>query len=110
MAFGLGVILTFVLSWVVSAVIIYFVTKFLGEKKGIGTAFLAALVGTVVYILASMFLGNGLIASVVGGIVWLIALGFLYQIGWLKAFLTAIIIWLVAFVIGYFLPTLMGPL
>ena len=109
MALGLSVVLSFVLSWIVSSIIIYIVTKFFGEKKGIGTAFLAALIGTIVYIVANMILGNGLIAALIGGIVWLIALGSLYKIGWVKAFIIAIVIWFCAYVIGFFLPTLIGP-
>jgi len=110
MALGLSVVLSFVLSWIVSSIVIYIVTKFFGEKKGIGTAFLAALVGTIVYIVAYMILGNGLLAGLVGGIVWLIALGSLYNIGWARAFVIAIVIWFCAYVIGFVLPTLIGPL
>jgi hypothetical protein len=98
------------IALVVSTVIIYLVTKFLGEKEGIGTAVIAAIVGTVVYALAYIFLGNGLLAAVLAGIVWLLALKALYKIGWVKALITAIIIWVFATIIGFFLPTLSGPL
>jgi hypothetical protein len=111
MALGLSTVLSFVVSWIVSSIVIYIVTKFFfREKEGIGTAFLAALVGTIVYTVTNIILGNGLIAGVVGGIAWLIALGSLYKIGWAKAFVIAIIIWFSAYVIGFVLPTLMGPL
>jgi hypothetical protein len=107
MAIGLGVVLSFIVSWIVSSVVIYIVTKFFfGEKEGIGTAFLAALVGTIVYSVANLILGNGLLAGLVGGIAWLIALGSLYKIGWVKAFVIAIVIWFCTYVVGFFLPTL----
>jgi uncharacterized membrane protein YvlD (DUF360 family) len=107
----LSTVLSFVLSWIVSSIVIYIVTKFFfGEKEGIGTAFLAALAGTIVYTVTNTILGNGLLAGLVGGIVWLIALGSLYKIGWSRAFVIAIIIWFSAYVIGFVLPTLMGPL
>ena len=103
------VVLNFVISMVVSTIIIYAVTKLLGEKEGLGSAVLAALIGAIVYTLAYYFLGTGLLAAVVGGITWLIALGSLYKIGWLKSLLVAVIVW-VAISILSFLPTVMGPL
>jgi hypothetical protein len=121
MALGLSVVLSFVLSWIVSSIIIYIVTKFFGEKKGIGTAFLAALVGAIVYSAVGLILGigllstantiigNGLLAALIGGIAWLIALGSLYKIGWAKAFVIAIIIWFCTYLVGFVLPTLVGP-
>lgn len=95
---------------VISTIIIYVVTKFMGEKEGLGTALVAAVIGTVVYIIAYLLIGNGLLAAVLAGIVWLLALKGLYKIGWVKALIIAVIIWIFATIIGYFLPTLQGPL
>jgi hypothetical protein len=103
-------IIGLIIALVVSTVIIYLATKLFGEKEGLGTALLAAVIGTVIYALAYIFLGNGLLAAVVAGIVWLLALGSLYKIGWIKALMIAVLIWIMAAVIGIFLPTLSGPL
>ena len=103
-------IVSFLIALLISTVIIFIVTKLFGEKEGIGRALLAAIIGTVIYALAYYFIGNGLLAAVLAGIVWLLALKSLYKIGWLKALLIAVIIWIFASVIGYFLPTLGGPL
>src|SRR3989304_6121636 len=103
------VVLSFVMSMVVSGVVIYIATKLLGEKEGFGTAILAALVGSVVYTLAYYFLGTGLLAALVGGIAWLIVLGSLYKIGWLKSLLIAAVGWGIISLLS-FLPTLVGPL
>ncbi len=103
-------IVGFLVAWLVSTIVIYFVTKLFGQTEGFGKALLTALIGTVVYILAYFLLGNGLLAAVVAGIVWLLVLKGMYKIGWGKALIIAIIIWIVAFVIGLFLPTLSGPL
>jgi hypothetical protein len=96
----------------VSAIIIYFVTKIFGEKEGFGTALLAAFIGTIIYAATYYFLKPelGWLASLIGGIAWLIALGSLYGIGWLKALGIAFIIWIIAAIVGIFLPTMMGPL
>ena len=73
-------IVGFVVALVVATIVIYVVTKLLGEK------------------------------AVIGGIFWLLALKALYKIGWLKALAIAIIVWILATIIGFFLPTLPGPL
>lgn len=103
-------IVGFVVALVVATIVIYVVTKLLGEKEGIGRAFLAAIVGTAIYVIAYFLLGQGLLAAVIGGIFWLLALKALYKIGWLKALAIAIIVWILATIIGFFLPTLPGPL
>jgi len=103
------VILNFVLSMVVSTIIVYIVTKLLGQEEGLGTAVVTAFAGSAIYAVAYFFLGTGLLAAVVGGIVWLIALGSLYKIGWGKALLVAVVMWVVVSLLS-FLPTFVGPL
>ena len=103
-------IINFVISLLVSAIIIYFVVKLFGEKdEGIGTAIMAALIGSIIYVVAHFLLGNSWLAAIVGGIAWLLALGNLYKIGWVKAALIALIVWIIVSVLS-FLPTLRGPL
>lgn len=103
-------IVGFLVAWLVSTIVIFFVTKLFGQTEGFGKALLAALIGTVIYIIAYFLLGNGLLAAVVAGLVWLLTLQVLYKIGWVRSLIIAIIIWIVAAVIGFFLPTLSGPL
>jgi hypothetical protein len=105
----------FFISLIISSIIIFVVTKIFGEKEGFGTAFLTAFIGAIIYAAAYFFLRPqlaevGWLSSVIGGIAWLVALRFLYSIGLLKALGLAIIIWIVAAVVGVFLPTVMGPL
>jgi len=98
------ILVSVLISLVVSAIIIYAVTAFFGEEDGAGTALFAALIGAIIYGLAYFFLGNGLLAAVLGGIGWVIALGSLYDIGWLKAAVIAVIVWLIATFVSWFLP------
>ena len=100
----------FIAGLIISAVIIYVVTQLFGQKEGIGTAFLAAFVGAVIYALAYFFLGQGLYAGLIGGFVWLLALGGLYSMGWSKALVVAVIVWIAAAIVGFVLPTVVGPL
>jgi len=103
----------FVVSLLISAIIIFIVAKISGEKEGFGTALLAAFVGAIMY--TTLYYVFGLIpelaglkwvASLIGGIGWLLALRKLYTIGWLKALGLAFIIWIISAIVGYFLPTL----
>ena len=110
MANGIWAAIIFVVELIVSTIIVYVVTRLFGEKEGIGKAFLTAIAGAIVYSASYFFLGNGLIAAIVGGIVWLIALRALYHIGWLKSIGIAVIVWIVAAIVGLLLPTLPGPL
>ncbi len=105
-----AIIIGFLVSLVISALVIFIVTKLFGETEGFGTALLAALIGSVIYSLAFYFIGSGIWASTIGGVAWLIALGSLYSIGWIKSFLIAVVIWLLAGLISYVLPTVRGPL
>lgn len=105
-----GVLIGFLISLGISAIIIYLATKLLGEKEGFGTAILAALVGAIIFAVVSHFLGVGLVASLVGGIAWLIALGSLYKIGWLKSFAIAVIIWIFTAILSLVLPRILQPL
>ncbi len=98
------------LSGIVSVVIIYAVTKLLGEKEGLGSAVLAAVAGSVIYTIAYALLGGGLLAAVIGGVVWLAALSGVYSMGFAKSLLVAILIWVAASAISMALPTLAGPI
>jgi hypothetical protein len=102
-------LLSFIISLAVSTLIIWVITKILGEHEGLLTAVLAAIGGSIIYSVSYAIFSHGLISTLVGGVTWLIALKMLYNIGWLKAFLIAIVIWVIANLLG-FLPTLTGPL
>ena len=109
MASASSTLLAFVVALIVSTVIIYLITKLFGEKEGIVTAILAALTGTVIYSIVYYLLGQGWIAAIIGGIAWLLALQILYNTGWFKSFVIAVIVWIAATIVGWFLPTLTGP-
>jgi hypothetical protein len=104
------VLIFFVIGWIISAIIIYLVTRFFEQREGFGTALVAALVGAIIYALVYFFLGSGLLAGVVAGLGWLVALAGLYDMSGLRALAVAIVVWLVAIVVGWFLPTILGPL
>ena len=95
----------FIIGLVVSTIIIYIVTRLFGEKEGIARAFITAIVGAIIYGIAHFLLGNGLLSATIGGIAWLLALRGLYSIGWLRALVIAIIIWIFSALVGVLVPT-----
>ncbi len=107
---ALTAVLFFVVGLIVSAIIIFVVTRLFEVRRGFGTAFLAGLIGAIIYALAYFLLGHGLLAAVIGGFFWLLALKYLYNFGWVRALLVAIVVWFFALIVGYFLPTGIGPL
>ncbi|MEF8874052.1 MAG: hypothetical protein V5A88_05205 [Candidatus Thermoplasmatota archaeon] len=106
----IAALIYFIVALIVSSIIIWVITKLFGEIEGIGTAVMAALTGSLIYTLVSFFFGLGLIPTLLAGVVWILALGSLYDMDWLKTIFTALVVWIVAYVVGIFLPTLVGPL
>jgi hypothetical protein len=93
-----------------STVIIYFITKVLGEREGIKYAFFAAISGSIIYGIFNNLIGNNIITSIIGGVLWWFVLKIIYRMKWLKALLIAFIIWVITSLIGFLIPTLPGPL
>jgi hypothetical protein len=103
-------IISFLIGLVISTGLIYIITKLLGEREGIKTAFFAAIIGSIVFGITHFLFGNGIIAAFIGGVIWLFSLKWLYDIGWIKSIMIAIIVWIAASIIGVLLPTSPGPL
>jgi hypothetical protein len=98
----------FLIAWLISAIIVYVVSKLLWERQGFVTAIIVALVGAVIYLVTGMII-PGIIGSLLALIGWLLALKYFYRIGWLRAGLMALGIWILATIVGFLLPTLPGP-
>lgn len=103
-------VVLFIIGLLISTAIIYIVSKFFGEREGLKHAFAAALIGSGVYSVVYFIFGYGLLAAVTGGIVWLLALKALYNIGWVRAFMISLIIWIISAIVGLIVPTGPGPL
>ena len=101
---------SFVIGLVISTIIIFITTKLFREKEGIKVAFVTAVIGSIIYTIAYFLLGSGVLAAIVGGIAWLLSLRWLYKMGWIKSIIIAMIIWIIASVVGILLPTAPGPL
>jgi Na+/melibiose symporter-like transporter len=106
MVSNVSTLLSFIVALIISTVIIYYIAKWFGAKDSLTTAVFAALIGTAVYTIFYYVLGQGLLPAFIAGIVWLLALQKLYTIGWLRALVIAVFIWLVTSVAGAFVPVL----
>ncbi len=102
-------IIIFIIGIIVSTAIIYIITKLFGERGDIKTAFIAAIIGTIVFTVVYALLGRGLVPGALGAIAWLLALKSLYKMDWIKAIVVAVIIWVVASLVGSIIPTGVGP-
>jgi hypothetical protein len=109
-AVSIWAVISFVIGLIVSTIIIYVVTKIFGEKEGIKAALATAVIGAIIYSVVYYLFGNGLLAGIVGGLAWLLSLRWIYNIGWLKAILIGVIIWIITSIVGVLLPTAPGPL
>jgi len=105
--FGLS-LTGFLVAWAISAIIVWVASKLLWARGGILTAVLATLVGAIIYAVTGMFLA-GIIGSLLALVGWLFALKYLCRVGWLRAGLLALVIWIIALIVSFFLPTLPGP-
>jgi hypothetical protein len=103
-------IIIFLVGLLISTVVIYLVTSLTRQRRSLKLALFTAIIGSIVYGIAYVLLGNGFLSSVLGGIAWLLALKAIYRMGWLKALIVAIGIWIITTIIGVMLPTAIGPL
>ena len=99
-------LLLFVISWLVSAIIIFFATKIMGQREGFMTAMSTALIGSIIFSAVYFFIESGFWSSLIGGFAWLFALKKLYRVGWFKSALIAVVIWLLNSLASRFLPLL----
>jgi hypothetical protein len=79
---------------IISTVIIYAITKILRKRKVLGT-----LMESVQSSCRLRLAWTGFVA-VITGIFWLVALQLLYKIGWIKSLIIAVVIWVVASIVG----------
>lgn len=111
MAFeNLDAFVRFLVGLLISTVVIYVVTFFMRQRRSVKLAFFAAIIGSIVYYIAFIALGQSFLSAVLGGIAWLLALKAIYRMGWLKALIVAVTIWIITTFVGEWLPTALGPL
>ena len=103
-------IILFLVGLLISTVVIYLVTFLLGQRRSIKLALFTAIIGSIVYGISYAIIGNGFLSAVLGGLAWLLSLKTIYRMGWLRALIVAVIVWIITAIIGTLLPTAIGPL
>ena len=89
-AYSASSVLAFLIGLVVSTVVIYLVSAFIGAKKGLKTAFITSY-HRINHLCRCIFSAWEwfTVAAIMGGITWLFALKTGYKIGWLHALVMA---------------------
>ena len=103
-------VIIFIIGLLISTLVIYLVTSITRHIRSIKLALFTAIIGSIVYGIVYLWLGNGFLSAILGGIAWLLALKAIYHMGWLKALIIAVSIWIITSIIGVLLPTATGPL
>jgi len=108
-ALSLELVLSFLVSWIVSGVIIYIVLKIYPGKQRMETlwgALLAALVGELIY---TFFYWIGVpLASLLALVVWLYAIRKMFGVGWIGAAVIAFLIYVFSAIVSLLgIPTLL---
>ena len=103
-------VIIFIIGLLISTLVIYLVTSITRHRRSIKLALFTAIIGSIVYGIVYLWLGNGFLSAILGGIAWLLALKAIYHMGWLKALIIAVSIWIITSIIGVLLPTATGPL
>jgi len=103
-------IIIFLIGLLISTLVIYLVTSITRHRRSIKLALFTAIIGSIVYGIVYALLGNGFLSAILGGIAWLLALKTIYHMGWLKALIIAVGIWIITTIIGVLLPTSTGRL
>ena len=88
-------IIIFLIGLLISTLVIYVVTLFMRQRRSMKLALFTAIIGSIVYGIAYVLLENGFLSAVLGGIAWLLALKAIYHMGWLKALIVAVSIWII---------------
>ncbi len=107
---NIGTVIHFLLGLLISTVVIYIVTTFMRQRRSVKLALFAAIIGSIVYIVSYIEFKDDFISAFLGGIAWLLSLKFIYRMGWLKALIVAVVIWIITTLLGNWLPTAIGPL
>ena len=108
-ALSLELVLSFLVSWIVSGVIIYVVLRIYPGRQRMETfwgALLAALVGEVIY---TFFYWIGVpLASLLALVVWLYAIRKMFGVGWIGAAVIAFLIYVFSAIVSLLgIPTLL---
>jgi hypothetical protein len=71
-------------------------------------ALFTSIVGLIVYWIANSLWENTLVSALLGGIAWLISLKTIYRMGWIKAFIVAVGILIIAYIVAAELSRAIG--
>ena len=103
-------VVRFLVGLLISTLVIYIVTFFMRQRRSVKLALFAAIIGSIVYYISYVAFKDAFLSAFLGGIAWLIALKTIYRMGWLKALIIAVAIWIITTFVSNWLPRAIGTL
>ena len=91
-------IVTFLVTWVLTALFIHFAAKIVLDRSNFIAALLTALVGTLLAVLVGGLVGGNL-GLVLAIATWALVCALFYRTGWLKAAVIGLVAWVLFYVV-----------
>lgn len=101
-----GSILTFVITWIVTALFIHFAAKIVLDRSSFLSALLTALVGSVLAVLVGGLVG-GTLGIVLAIATWALVCALFYRTGWLKAAVVGLVAWVLYALVAWLVSRLL---
>lgn len=98
-------IVTFVVTWLVTALFIHFAAKIVLDRSSFGSALLTALVGSLLAVLVGGLVG-GLLGLILAIATWALVCSLFYRTGWLKAAVVGLVAWVLFALVAWLVSRL----
>lgn len=101
-----GSLVTFLITWLVTALFIHFAAKIVLDRSSFGAALLTALVGSLLAVLVAGLVG-GTLGVVLAIATWALVCALFYRTGWLKAAVVGLVAWVLFFLVTWLVARLL---
>lgn len=101
-----GSLVTFLITWLVTALFIHFAAKIVLDRSSFGAALLTALVGSLLAVLVAGLVG-GTLGVVLAIATWALVCALFYRTGWLKAAVVGLVAWVLFFLVRWLVDRLL---
>lgn len=92
--------LTFLITWIVTALFIHFAAKIVLDRSSFLSALLTALVGSILAILVGGLVG-GTLGIILAVATWALVCALFYRTGWIKAAVVGLVAWVLYAIVAW---------
>lgn len=100
-----GSLVTFLITWVVTAIFIHFAAKIVLDRSSFVSALLTALVGSLLAVLVGGLVG-GTLGIVLAIATWALVCALFYRTGWIKAAVVGLVAWVLYALVAWLVARL----